>query len=62
MPVIPFYDNKADLELKSLIPYLKGFVNANDVQVKNEKEMKLSQYTKFKDIKSLMSTLYGSGE
>lgn len=24
VPVVPFYDNKADLELKSLVGYMKG--------------------------------------
>ena len=25
VPIVPFYDNKADLELKNLVPYLKSF-------------------------------------
>lgn len=57
--MIPFYDNKADLELKNLISYLKGFLNIGDVRVKNENQMRLTQYTKFKDIKTLITTLYG---
>ncbi len=60
MPVVPFYDNKADLELKNLIPYLKDFLNVKDVRPKNSGEMKLSQYTNFKDIKTLINTLYAS--
>jgi hypothetical protein len=47
--------------LKSLIGYLKGFLGVKDVRVKNEGEMRLSEYTRFKDVKSLMGKLYGSG-
>jgi CTD small phosphatase-like protein 2 len=36
VPIVPFYDNKADLELMSLISYLKGFIGEKDVRIKNE--------------------------
>lgn len=36
IPIVPFYDNKADLQLKNLIPYLKGFLNVSDVRIKNQ--------------------------
>ena len=60
VPIVPFYDNKADLELKSLIPYLKGFIGEKDLRLKNEAQMKLSEYTNFKEIKSLIHSLYAT--
>lgn len=33
-----------------------------DVRIKNDKEMKLTSYTKYKDIKTLINNLYVSNE
>lgn len=55
---MPFYDNKADLELKNLIPYLRSFLNESDVRVRNNEVMKLAEYTKYRGPEDLINKLY----
>lgn len=45
IPIIPYYDNKEDLELKHLIPYLKSLAPVRDVRDVNKQSFRLSQYT-----------------
>lgn len=33
-----------------------------DVRIKNDKQMKLTSYTKYKDMRTLINNLYGSNE
>lgn len=58
VPIVPFYDNKADLELKSLVNYAKSLGTENICQ-KNAKIMKISEYSKAKDARELLTKLYG---
>lgn len=41
IPIIPFYDNYEDKELKYLSSYLKLFSDVDDVRVLNKKLLKL---------------------
>lgn len=47
IPVIPFYDNKTDQELKHLIPYLKFLSNAKDVREINKITFKMGMYATY---------------
>jgi CTD small phosphatase-like protein 2 len=47
VPIIPFYDNKADQELRHLIPYLKFLSSVKDVRDINKQTFKLHQYSSF---------------
>jgi len=42
--VIPFYDNKDDTELVSLLDYLKSLFTVNDVREVNRKHFKTNLY------------------
>ena len=59
MPIIPFYDNKADLELKSLVSYIRALGTETNIRQRNAKVMRLDQYSSMRDPKELLSKLYG---
>ena len=59
IPIVPFYDNKADLELKSLVGYIKSLGTDGNLRQKNSTFMKLSMYSSCKDPKDLLNRLYG---
>lgn len=44
VPIIPFYDNYEDKELKYLTSYLKIFADVEDVRVLNQKILKLDRF------------------
>ena len=44
IPIVPFYYNKADKELKSLITYLKSLYHVKDVREINIKSFKLHHF------------------
>ncbi len=58
VPIIPFYNNKADLELKALTKYLKGFHGHKQLRSANEQQLKLSQYGQFHSASALIAKLY----
>jgi len=47
IPIIPFYHNKRDEELKHLAPYLKSFATVKDCREVNKRTFKLHTYTMF---------------
>lgn len=47
IPIIPFYDNPADQELRHLTPYLKFLGSAKDMRDINRETFKLHMYTSF---------------
>lgn len=57
VPIIPYYDNKNDMELKYLADYLKLLVN-NDIQETNRKNFKLYMYQQFQNMEELAETLF----
>ena len=42
LPIIPFYDNKSDIELKHLMNFLKSISNTKDLREINKKFLKIS--------------------
>jgi hypothetical protein len=58
VPIIPFYDNKADLELKSLTQYLKNLGSGPNIRKRNANAMRLSEYTSHKEPKTILNKLY----
>ena len=44
IPIIPFYDNKADQELRHLIPYLKFLSSVEDLREINKQTFKLHMF------------------
>ena len=49
LPIIPYYDNKQDIELKHLTHYLKSIHHVKDVREVNKKLLKISQFGDFHD-------------
>lgn len=45
IPIAPFYYNKSDTELKTLIPYIKNLFSVRDVREINARSFKLHHYT-----------------
>ena len=58
VPILPFYDNRADNELKSLTGYLKQMFGVPDVRKKNDTTLKLSQYWRYSNTTELLNSLY----
>jgi len=44
IPIIPFYDNKADQELRHLIPYLKFLSSVEDLREINKQTFRLHTF------------------
>jgi len=57
VPIIPYYDNKKDEELKKLLEYLKGLVS-KDVRETNRKTFKLGVFTKFQSVEEVAENLF----
>lgn len=58
VPIVPFYDNKADLELKSLIGHVKSL--GSKLRERNAAVMRLREYWTVNETKELLNKLYGS--
>jgi len=54
IPIIPFYDNKADQELMHLIPYLKFLGAAKDLREVNKQTFKLHHYSVYEEAEELL--------
>ena len=54
VPIVPFYDNKADLELKNLMAYLKKFQSESDLRIKNAETMKISQFSRLNSCEEVL--------
>lgn len=57
IPIIPYYDNPKDEELKHLLEYLKGLVN-RDIREINRKTFKLNSFQKYQTIEELAEGLF----
>lgn len=58
VPIVPFYDNKADLQLKSLTSYLKSLGVTPNIKQRNAGIMRLSEYCSVKEAKQILTRLY----
>lgn len=58
IPILPFYNDKNDEELKSLSNYLMKFVEIDNIKEKNADTFKLDKYGFFNDANSLIKGLY----
>ncbi len=47
IPIIPYYNNKEDQELKSPVPFLKTLAEAQDMQEVIRQTFKFHQYTQY---------------
>lgn len=47
IPIIPYYNNKEDMELKSLMPYLRVLAESKDLTEVIRQTFKLEQYTQY---------------
>lgn len=45
IPIAPFYYNKSDTELRTLVPYLKNLYSVRDVREVNSRSFKFQTYT-----------------
>ncbi len=59
IPVIPYYDNKEDLELLHLTNYLKTIYNCKDIREPNRNTFKLHLLAQNKDPLELINLAYG---
>ena len=57
VPIIPYYDNKKDEELKKLYEYLKGLVN-KDVRETNRDTFRLGVFPKFQNVEDVAENLF----
>lgn len=57
VPIIPFYDNKKDEELKLLTAYLKELVG-KDIREMNRNTFKLTMYQNYQTIEELAEVLF----
>ena len=58
IPIIPFYFNKKDNELKSLISYLKSIYHMEDVREANRKLFKLHLYADTESQEDLFARIF----
>lgn len=59
IPIIPYYDNKADQELRFLTDYLKYLVNNNDVREYNKHFFKMEVYAESETPEKALEDIYG---
>jgi len=58
IPIIPFYYNKSDRELKTLVPYLKSLYHVRDVRDVNIRSFKLHKFTESEDHDEVIRKLF----
>lgn len=58
IPIVPFYHNYNDNELKNLAEYIKLLADVPDVREVNKKAFKMQIFQKFGDPKLLVQTLF----
>ncbi len=58
IPIIPFYDNKNDLELKHFTNFMKSIHNVKDIRDVLKKTLKINQFGEFQDPEILLSSLF----
>jgi len=46
IPILPYYDNKNDIELRFLVKYLKCLAKSNNIQRENKKLIQLDKFLK----------------
>jgi len=61
VPIIPFYDNKADQELRHLIPYLKFLSTAKDLREINKQTFKLHNYSSYDEAEEVLEKIILQG-
>jgi len=54
VPIIPFYDNKADQELRHLIPYLKSLSTSKNLREVNKQTFKLHHFSAYDEAEELL--------
>jgi len=57
IPIIPYYDNKTDQELKHLIPYLKFLSSAKDPREINKLTFKLHNYSQYNSPEQILQNV-----
>ena len=55
---MPFYDNKADLELKNFVAYARQLGTGPNIRARNAAVMRLAEYSNLKDTKEILGKLY----
>ena len=58
IPIVPFYYNKADRELKTLVAYLKSLYHVKDVREINVKSFKLHHFSESGSHDELLRRLF----
>lgn len=62
IPILPFYQNKEDVELKDLVEYLRHTALVNDVRVQNRTIIGLGRYYNEEEINQLSESFSSSDE
>lgn len=60
IPIIPFYYNKKDQELRHLVTYLKSLVNVKDLREEIRQTFKFHRFTEFDSSDKLMEKIVTS--
>ena len=58
VPIIPYYENKEDDELKILIAYLKSMAGVPDIREANKNHLKFHEFAQYQDPIELIQELY----
>lgn len=58
LPILPYYDNKSDIELKHLMNFLKSVHHVRDIREVNKKLLKVSRFPEYKDPVDLLQNLF----
>ncbi|KAL4435797.1 hypothetical protein ABPG74_015765 [Tetrahymena malaccensis] len=59
IPIIPFFENKKDMELKFLTDFLKKLLDKDDVRVFIHKTFKLNIYQECESVEEALERVYG---
>ncbi|EGR33687.1 NLI interacting factor-like phosphatase family protein, putative [Ichthyophthirius multifiliis] len=59
IPIIPYYDNKSDIELKYLLDFLKRLVGVEDVRSIIYQNFRMHLYAECQNIKEALEKVYG---
>lgn len=57
IPIIPFYENKSDQELKHLISFLKPLANVREIRDVIKKTFKIQNYSRYATQEDVMQNV-----
>lgn len=59
LPIIPYYNDKEDRELKHLIEFMKAIAGVSNIREECRTRLKLHEYAEFTKAEDLLRNVYG---